>query len=77
MLSIEIKVNGMPVATFTAYNNGSGIDVADYPYRGFRFPVHRKDGAETFSGTVKAHSQHDGILDLSRRILECVVSGDG
>lgn len=76
MLSIEIKVNGRPVAVIEAYNDGNRAggraSVADYPYRGFAFGKNFCDDPKVFEGTVKAHNYRDGILELSRRMLECI-----
>ncbi len=72
MLSIEIKVNGHPIAVIEAYNDGLGGDVADYPYRALAFSMKRDEPSKTFKGTVEAHKFSDGILELSRRMLECI-----
>ena len=80
MMSIEIKVNGRPVAVIEAYNDGidglHGLKVADYPYRGFAFSQNF-DGptTEEFRGTVRGHKYDAGILELSRRMLECICEG--
>lgn len=74
MLSIEIKVNGVPCIVInsnrglTMYEHGE--QRSDYPYRGISFPISHGDPT-VFTGTVEEHGFKDGLMELSRRILEC------
>ena len=71
MLSIEIKVNGVPcfvINSHRGFEHGKGR--SDYPYRGICFPLGLV-GPEVFTGMVEEHAFKDGLMELSRRILEC------
>lgn len=73
MLSIEIKVNGRPVAVIEAYNDTAGFgQISDYPYRGFQFSEDFGTDPAVFEGVVKGHDRRKGILELARRMLECI-----
>jgi len=79
MLSIEIKINGTPCVVINSHraalSYGSMLyppSRANYLYRGIVFPQYRDGDPEIFTGTVKGHDYDNGILELSKRILECV-----
>ena len=72
MLSIEIRVNGHPVSVIEAYRDPTGGGVADYPYRGWQFPLDRDDDPKWYEGVVRGHHFRDGIHELARRIYECI-----
>ena len=77
MLSIEIRVNGHPVAIIESHREPVGGGIADYPYRGFQFPLDRDDSTKLVEGKVEGHHFRDGIFELSRRILECACVSTG
>ena len=72
MLSIEIRVNGHPVSVIEAYRRSAGGGVADYPYRGWHFPIDPDGDPQWYEGVVKEHRFEDGIHELARRIYECI-----
>jgi hypothetical protein len=77
MLSVEIKVNGTPVAVFHARNTGSGYaeDVHTYDYTGADFPLKMDDVPNTKTGKF-AHKYHQGIVRCVYRMLEHYLWGE-
>lgn len=69
MFSIEIKVNGVPVATVVAANERPTSDgFYEYSYTGVHFED-QKARPETFAGSVE-WKRSAGIVGLTAMILE-------
>ncbi len=81
MMSIEIKVNGVPCVVINSHRGLQHHDFpkdfrCDYPYRGIEFPL-GQGKPKVFAGMVEEHDFNDGLMELSRRILECVCDQTG
>lgn len=71
VLSIEIKVNGQPVGTVSAYRGADQMSYPasfEYPYQASFFPLALRGGVRTYEGKV-THVYNDGMEQLAAKIL--------
>jgi|CXWL01.1.fsa_nt_gi antitoxin (DNA-binding transcriptional repressor) of toxin-antitoxin stability system len=68
-LSIEIRVNGHPVATIVAHNTYTDVHgVASYDGQGVLFDQNGEPSS--FLLTVPSHKRADGIIPLTTKLLK-------
>lgn len=81
MLSIEIRVNGHPVGTVSAYRGdrqftSPGDDIVfEYPYRASFFSIHHDDEPYISTGYV-SHAYDEGMEVLAAKILADIAGLD-